>query len=180
MSREVTDGFILCRFTRCKLKKWPLDIWYQERKMDDKRSYRILIFDDDNVIRKLLWEYFDSLKYEVFTFPNPRSCALCDIHSCICPGKAACSDMILTDLNMPFVKGLDFLEQQIKKGCKVKHFALMSGDLTEDDLDRAKALGVKLFEKPFTFKALSDWVKIVEQEIPENRRLTDWESIDKQ
>lgn len=148
--------------------------------MNDNRFYRILIFDDDKVIRKILWEYFDSLDYEVFTFPHPKSCALCDIYSCHCPAMEACSDIILTDLNMPFVKGLDFLEQQIKKGCKVKHLALMSGDLTEDDSERAKTLGIKLFEKPFRFTELYDWVEIVQKEIPENRRLTDWESFKKQ
>ena len=148
--------------------------------MDNKRSYRVLVLDDDNVIRKILWEYFDNRGYEVFTFPHPKSCALCDIHTCNCPTREACSDIIISDLNMPFVKGLDFLEQQIKKGCRVKHLALMSGDLTEPDSDRAKALGIKLFEKPFKLTELGDWVEMVEKQIPENRLLTDWDLVNRQ
>ena len=145
--------------------------------MDKNRTYRVLIFDDDNVIRKILWEYFDCLKYEVFTFPHPKSCALCDIHSCKCPTQEACADIIISDLNMPFVKGLDFLEQQINKGCKVNAYALMSSDLTEADSERAKTLGIKLFEKPFRLNELSDWVKNVEKQIPENRLLADWDFV---
>jgi DNA-binding response OmpR family regulator len=152
----------------------------KERILDKVRPYRVLVFEDDDALRKLLWEYFDSRKYEVFTFPNPKSCALCDIHSCNCPVQHACADIIISDLNMPFVKGLDFLEQQIKKGCKVRYLALMSGYLTEDDSDRAKALGIKLFEKPFRLTELYDWAKTVEEMIPDNRLLTDWHFVDKQ
>lgn len=143
--------------------------------MKKDRFYRVLIFEDDNRIRKILWEYFDSLNYEVFTFPHPKSCPLCDIHFCNCPTQKACADIIISDFNMPFVKGLDFLEQQIKKGCKVNAYALMSGDLTGVDLERTKKLGVKLFEKPFKLSKLSDWIKNVEKQIPENRVLADWD-----
>ena len=97
--------------------------------MDTNQFYRVLVFDDDESTRKLLWEYFDSRKYEVFTFPHPKSCALSDLQSCACPIHQACADIIISDLNMPFMKGLDFLEQQIRKGCKCKHLALMSAEI---------------------------------------------------
>jgi len=142
--------------------------------MDGDKPYRVLIFDDDAIIRKILWQYFDNRKYEVLTFPHPKSCALCDIQSCDCPIQEACADIIISDLNMPFMKGLDFLELQITKGCKAKHLALMSGDLTATDADRAVQHGIKLFEKPFVFKELDEWVKVVEEEIPAERRLADW------
>ena len=138
------------------------------------RFYRVLIFDDDESIRKLLWEYFDSRKYEVFTFPHPKSCALADLKACACPIRQACADIIISDLNMPFMKGLDFLEQQIKKGCKCKHLALMSGNLTNADSDRARLLGIKLFNKPFRINEIEEWIKIVEAEISPDRALNEW------
>jgi DNA-binding NtrC family response regulator len=147
--------------------------------MDAKRTFRVLIFDDEDNIRKLLWEYFDSRKYEVFTFPHPKSCALCDLQSCNCPTLEACADIIISDLNMPFMKGLDFLELQIKKGCKCKHLALMSGDLTLADSDRAKPLGIKLFKKPFKIREIDEWAKSVEAEIPVDRLLTEWNLKDR-
>jgi hypothetical protein len=42
-------------------------------------------------------------------------------------------------------------------------------------LERTKKLGVKLFEKPFKLSKLSDWIKNVEKQIPENRVLADWD-----
>ena len=142
--------------------------------MDMNRSYRILIFDDDELTRKLLWEYFDNRKYEVFTFSHPKSCALAELQSCACPIHQACADIIISDLNMPFMKGLDFLEQQIKKGCKCKYFALMSADLTNADSERAKMLGIKLFNKPFRINEIEEWIKIVEAEISPDRALNEW------
>ena len=53
----------------------------------------------------------------------------------------------------------------------------MSSDLTEADSERAKTLGIKLFEKPFRLNELSDWVKNVEKQIPENRLLADWDFV---
>jgi len=146
--------------------------------MAPNRSYRVLIFEDSNVIRKILWEYFDSLNYEVFTFPHPKSCALCDFRSCNCSTHEACADVIIADLNMPFVKGLDFIEQQIKKGCKVNAYALMSGDLTGVNPERAKKLGIELFQKPFDISELSEWVKKAEKQIPDDRLLSNWAFFD--
>ena len=140
----------------------------------DKITYRALIFDDDETIRKILWMFFDDRGYEVFTFPHPKSCDLVDLKTCLCPVSHACADLILTDLNMPFMKGLDFIEHQKSKGCKVSNLALMSGDLTEEVSERAGILGIKLFEKPFSVKELEEWVEAGEKNIPENRSLYDW------
>ena len=124
-----------------------------------------------------------SARFSIYIFMYvpicPKSCALCDIHSCSCSTQEACADIIISDLNMPFMKGLNFFEQQIKKGCKVKHLAMMSGDIAENDSDRSIKLGIKLFQRPFKLNKLADWVKIVENEIPENRLLTNWDFVDK-
>lgn len=137
-------------------------------------QYRVLVFDDDETIRNVLWQFFDNRGYEVFTFPHPRSCPLCDITSCICPIDTACSDIIMTDLEMPYKKGIEFLEDQISKGCKCHHLALMSGNLTENDYQRATAHGIQVFRKPFRISDVEKWVNSVEQEIPLSRKLADW------
>ena len=142
--------------------------------MTTKKPFRVLIFDDDESIREILWRYFNNRKYEVFTFPHPNSCPLSHSLSCPCPSSEACADIILSDLNMPFIKGIDFLEQQISKGCKCKHLALMSADLTEADSDRARAVGIKLFNKPFALEEIDAWVDEIEASIPPNRKLLDW------
>ncbi|MFZ2631808.1 MAG: response regulator, partial [Desulfosalsimonadaceae bacterium] len=87
-------------------------------------TFRALIFDDEPAIRELLWSLFDSRGYEVFTFPNPATCPMCETEICPCPLTEACADVILSDVNMPVKNGVDFLEEQIGKGCKCKSLAL--------------------------------------------------------
>jgi DNA-binding NtrC family response regulator len=142
--------------------------------MNENITYRILIFDDDQSIRDLLWNCFDHRGYEVFTFPHPRSCPICELHECQCPLNAACTDLIISDLNMPFVRGLDFLEQQISKGCKVRNLALMTGELQNADRARADRLGIRVFEKPFRIADIEKWADEAEAAIPVNRKLSDW------
>ena len=137
-------------------------------------SYRALIFDDEEDIRKILWDFFDNRRYQVFTFPHPGICPLSEEEICPCSSEETCSDVILSDLNMPVKKGIDFLEEQIKKGCKCKHFALMSGDFSDEDVSRAKSLGVNIFIKPFKLKEITNWLDQIEQDIDPKRQLSDW------
>ena len=142
--------------------------------MGAKVTYRVLVFDDDESIRQILWYYFDNRGYEVFTFPNPGSCPLCGISPCQCPLEESCSDIIISDLNMPVKRGLEFLEEQLSKGCRCKNMALMSGDLRPDDIERASSLKIKLFQKPFTIKEIEEWVSEIEKTIDPARRLSNW------
>jgi hypothetical protein len=61
-----------------------------------------------------------------------------------------CADIILSDLNMPQVQGLNFVETLVAKGCVVPHIALMSGEWSDADETRAARLGGRLFRKPFS------------------------------
>lgn len=137
---------------------------------------RVLIFDDDQAIRKILWLLFDSLGYEVFTFPHPGVCPLSNEQICACPEGQACSDIIISDLQMPFKNGLDFVAEQIKKGCRCKNIALMSGTFTQTQLDKAENLGIKVFRKPFRFGDVKKWVDRIENELDPGRKLADWYS----
>jgi CheY-like chemotaxis protein len=137
-------------------------------------SYRALIFDDEKEIRNILWMLFDYRGYQVFTFPHPGICPLSKEEKCPCSTEEMCSDVILSDLNMPVKKGMDFLEEQIEKGCKCKHFGLMSGDFTDEDVSRAKSLGVNIFKKPFTLEEITNWLDQIEQDIDPKRQLSDW------
>lgn len=142
--------------------------------MTEGIPYRVLVFDDDDSIRNMLWHYFDARGYEVFTFPHPRACPIVTASTCACALNESCADVIISDLNMPFMKGLQFLEQQLSKGCRVKHLALMSGDLTEDDRQRAQSLGITVFKKPFGFQEIDQWVRTAEHAIAPTRQLADW------
>jgi len=142
--------------------------------MSEKLTLRALVFDDDEAIRLLLWRYFDGRGYEVFTFPHPRACPICDVQSCVCPLEESCADIIISDLEMPHVKGLEFLEKQISKGCKCRNLALMSGNVSKEEHETAASCGITVFKKPFRIRELDAWVRSVEATIPRTRRLSDW------
>jgi DNA-binding NtrC family response regulator len=142
--------------------------------MEKKMNYRVLIFDDEKEIRQMLWELFDDRGYEVFTFPNPTLCPLNAKATCQCENGLMCSDVILSDLNMPLKNGLDFLEEQKKRGCKCKHIALMSGFLMDESIERAKSLGIKIFIKPFRMDEIFNWLDQIEKNIDPKRKLSDF------
>ena len=142
--------------------------------MEKKATYRILIFDDSEEIRSLLYDFFNKRGYEVFSFPNPAACPISHEKICPCPTGVACSDFILSDLNMPVQQGIDFLEEQIRKGCQCKNMALMSGDFTENDVVRAKSIGLMLLRKPFGITEILEWIESIEKTIDPDRKLSDW------
>lgn len=137
-------------------------------------NYRALIFDDNKEIRHILCTLFDRREYEVFTFPHPASCPLSEEEVCPCSSEETCADVILSDLNMPIKKGIDFLEEQIKKGCKCKHFALMSGDFSNENVSKTNSLGIHIFKKPFKLTQIINWLDKIEKDIDQKRKLSDW------
>lgn len=146
--------------------------------MDAGINLRVLIFEDEKFIRCAFKDLLVELGYEVLTFPDPVASPLYEKSYCDClPGKA-CADFIISDVNMPFVNGLDFLKSQIKKDCKVKNRALMSGDWTNSDLQIAQNLGCQIFHKPFDINEIIRWIDECQKRIDPVRVLSDWSAKD--
>lgn len=78
---------------------------------------------------------------------------------------------------MPVMRGIDFIEKQLAKGCNCKHLALMSGDFTSEDVRRAEKLGLKFFRKPFEVNDIFEWLDQIESEINPQRRLTECKDL---
>ena len=133
---------------------------------------RILVFDDDENIRSLLWQILDKRGYEVFTFPEPGLCPLHIKDNCDCSLEQACGDIILSDVDMPNISGLKFIESLFNKGCKVKNVGLMSGAWSEADLKIAQKLGCHVLHKPFTIDGLNKWLDYCEGRIDPKRELS--------
>lgn len=121
-------------------------------------SVRVFIFDDDDLIRTTLSFFLAQEGYLVSEFAQPDHCSLYYEKECICGAKQACADIIITDINMPGENGLTFIENQIQKGCKVEHIAVMSGDWEDPDLEKAKELGCQVLYKPFSIIKLKNWL----------------------
>ena len=135
---------------------------------------RAVVFDDDALIRFTLWSLFDRRGYEVFTFPEPGLCPLHAVQKCPCPTDASCADVIISDVNMHAANGIDFLEQLLQKGCRQRHFALISGSFSDADLTRGSQLGCRLFSKPLDMEQITAWIEDLERSIPSERTLFDW------
>lgn len=135
---------------------------------------RAVIFDDDDGVRFSLRYLLDGRGYEVFTFPEPAVCPLYAVEKCPCPAETSCADLIISNVNMHAINGIDFLEQLIQKGCRQRHFALISGAFSEGDLARASKAGCVLFSKPLNVAAITAWVEEVEKSIPSERVLYSW------
>ncbi|HIE44472.1 MAG TPA: response regulator [Candidatus Omnitrophica bacterium] len=86
-----------------------------------------------------------------------------------------CGDFIITDIHMPSMTGLDFIENQLRQGgCKSMNFAVMSADWTDLQLQQAKRLGCYVLKKPFDPQELIDWLVECEKKIDPKRKLSDW------
>jgi DNA-binding response OmpR family regulator len=134
----------------------------------------VVIFDDEPLIRRALWTFFDQRNYEVLPFPEPGACPLSRHQQCPCPEGTSCSDLVISDVNMFGKNGIDYLETLMKKGCRQRHFALMSGGFSDVDRQRAAKLGCALFDKPLDMVALTAWVESVEKAISPERKLFNW------
>jgi CheY-like chemotaxis protein len=135
---------------------------------------RSLIFEDDETVRTLLRQVFLDRGYEVFAFGSPSLCPLNVNRVCECPLPCACGDVLLSDLRMPMVGGLEFVRAQRLKGCHLKFIALMSGCWSEDDLQLARLYDCKVFQKPFALSELYAWLDDCERQIDHSRCLADF------
>ena len=117
---------------------------------------RVLIFEDNDIIRSALKYILNARDYEVFDFSAPRMCPLYDLINHDCPADHACADIIISDVNMPRQTGLELISKWRQNGCKIKYIALMSGDWTDFNLKYAQKLGCNIFHKPFSIKGCSD------------------------
>jgi CheY-like chemotaxis protein len=146
----------------------------ERNEMKQVTKVRVILLDDNDGIRSDLSQIFAARGYEVFAFSNPAICPLQIMPECRCNANQACTDIIVSDIDMPNMTGLSFIENQKKKNCKCQHIVLMSGNWAEQDLLRAHELGCKTFAKPFTFQELYEWLDEVERSIEPTRELYNW------
>jgi len=137
---------------------------------------RTVIFDDNPGIRMGLWGVCDRRGHEVFTFPDPGICPLHVMRRCPCPAGTVCADIIISDIDMPQVNGLDFIEELHTKNCVAPHFLLISGEWSDADHARAVRLGCRLFTKPIHMEELNAWLEKIEPMVSPARKLLDWQS----
>jgi DNA-binding response OmpR family regulator len=138
----------------------------------NNQKIRAILLEDNDLIRSLMSTVLESRGYEVFKFATPAICPLQKKPECNCTDKSRCADIILSDLGMPSVSGIEFIKNQKAKHCKTPYIAMMSGNWPTEDVAIAKKLGCKIFNKPFNMSEMEEWLNEVEKNIDLDRELS--------
>ena len=136
-------------------------------------KYRTVLCEDNENVREIFNYILQERGHEVFSYKDAGDCPLNSLIECICNLANPCTDIILSDVSMPLVNGLKFVENLKKKGCKVKNIALVSGYWKDSNISRAKKIGCTVFHKPLKPGVLIEWLKVCEKNIDPKRVLSE-------
>jgi DNA-binding response OmpR family regulator len=108
---------------------------------------RILVIDDEQPVCTLLRVALESAGYEVIDAQDGRTgLALYRQHP---------TDLIITDILMPELNGLDTILELIREFLNVKVIAMSGGTERGNFLNTAKLLGARqILQKPFSMEKL--------------------------
>lgn len=135
---------------------------------------RIILLEDDASLRGVMTELLTLRGHEVHAFSDPTICPLQAWPACRCAPNQSCADVILTDLAMPGMDGLQFVENLKRKNCKCRYVAVMSGVLREADKAKAEQLGCSIFSKPFNPRVFFEWLEGIRRIVDPARKLCNW------
>lgn len=112
----------------------------------------ILVIDDEETIRVLLRSALEAAGYEVTEAANGRDGLELYRHR---P-----TDLVITDILMPKLNGLDMLLELTREFLHAKVIAISGAGGEKNVLDVAKLLGARqTFQKPFSMPQLLDAVR---------------------
>lgn len=132
---------------------------------------RAIILEDEGSIRYILGRLISSCGYSVTSysspaeeaiFSNPEQCPMASGRGELFDESPSCAELIITDVDMPFTSGIEFVRKIRGVGCRVRHVAVVSGKWSKELMLEAEALGCKTFVKPFGIGELRAWVSSLE------------------
>lgn len=134
---------------------------------------RFIVIDDQKGIRYIFREYLTELGHEVVCAEHPLAEPICNKTSCY--NKYACADGYFVDFSMPYMTGIAFLENSLKRGCKVplENMVLMSGNFTQWAHEKAEELGITLKNKPIQLSEIGALIEEMQNRIKPNRKLAE-------
>jgi len=128
------------------------------------RKPSVIIIDDENMFLSNLKKWFSQKDYNVLT---PTVCPVYGKRADNCMIENPCADIIMTGFNVPEMNGIELLQYQSQRGCKInkRNKAIVSG-YTDDNIIKAmNESDYQFFEKPLDFFLISDWLSGCEKRI---------------
>ncbi len=139
----------------------------------NKVRIRAVVIDDEDAIRDLICYILEKRGYEIYASSDPLVCPVYLDCECPCPAEHVCAHIIITDINMTNMTGLEFVKHQKNSGCKVQNIAVMSGSWTYEEMEHANNLNCHVFKKPFNIDEIKKWLNECEKRINHNSKLAD-------
>lgn len=133
------------------------------QKLNDKRL-SVLVVDDEDDIREMLTTFLDMM--DVFDFIVEARDGAEAFNKC----QIQQFDLIITDLMMPKVKGITFIENMLKKEKNLiakdkSSFIILSGNVTSTEVAHVVKLGIKnILTKPCSAEQFMEKVALVMSE----------------
>jgi DNA-binding response OmpR family regulator len=131
------------------------------------RKRRAIIFDDDPLVLSMFESFLKLRGYEVFSFSEPVVCPIFGHNEGHCRNEDPCADVMISDFRMPGMNGLELLQRQRERGCRldIRNKAIISGVHYGWDA-KIEQLGCAFFRKPCHLAELSEWIRSCEERMP--------------
>ena len=81
------------------------------------------------------------------------------------------TDFIITNITEPFINGIKFVEKIRKKDIRLKNIAILAGNFSDEDIEKAISLGCRVFLQPLSIVSLLDWLEEKKKNVPPKRKL---------
>ena len=133
---------------------------------------RVIVIDDNKDVRTILKRVLEVWGYDVIICSYQAFCPSFLDSGCCCPEGYMCADIIMTDVKMPNMTGLEFVDMQKRKGCKAQNIAIMSGTWDVEEIAHAKRLDCVIFKKPLEIDELKKWIDACDKKVMPDRTLS--------
>lgn len=129
--------------------------------MADDKKLKVIIFEKDQAILSRFKGLFNFKGHDVLSYSEPAVCPLFNDSQCDCPQDSPCADVLIADMQMGQMTGLEFFEHQRKKGCRTPdgNKLLLVDEISAEQRRAIKNLGCGFIKKPFNAYDVANWLE---------------------